>query len=102
MVVALWVLAPARATTFVECGPGLVISPEWRGRILPFPPNFELLWADLRNLGCRLGVIDGVSLRHLAPAASGYDGGHEKERLETLLRSRGLGSLRELQGTIAA
>jgi hypothetical protein len=98
-------LTLARVTTFVECGPAVVISREWRSRILPFPEELgmgwglNLLWSDLQQLGCRLGIIDSVSLRHLAPTAHSYDVASEAERLRLLMKARGIEHIVDSQHT---
>lgn len=101
-------LTLARVTTYVESGPVVVISPEWRSRVVPFPEELgmgwgvDLLWSDLQKLGCRLGIVDGVSLRHLAPAARGYDVGPEAERLRVMMKTRGIERLDAFQRTLAS
>ena len=101
-------LTLARVTTYVESGPVVVISPEWRSRVLPFPEELgmgwgvDLVWSDLQKVGCRLGIVDGVSLRHLAPAARGYDVGPEAERLRAMMKTRGIESLHAFQRTLDA
>jgi hypothetical protein len=101
-------LTLARVTTYVESGPVVVISPEWRSRVVPFPEELgmgwgvDLVWSDLQKVGCRLGIVDGVSLRHLAPAARGYDVGPEAERLRAMMKTRGIESLHAFQRTLGA
>jgi len=101
-------LTLARVTTFVESGPVFVISPEWRSNILPFPEQFgmgwglELIWADLQKRGCRLGIVDGVSLRHLSPAAGSYEIGPEGERLRMMMKARSIERLAAFQRTAGA
>jgi hypothetical protein len=101
-------LTLARVTTFVESGPVVVISSEWRSSVLPFPEEFgmgwglDLIWADLQKRGCRLGIVDGVSLRHLSPAAGGYEIGPEGERLRMMMEARSIESLVALQRTAGA
>lgn len=101
-------LTLARVTTYVESGPMVVISPEWRSRVVPFPEELgmgwgvDLVWSDLQKSGCRLGIIDGVSLRHLAPPARGYDVGPEAERLRVMMKTRGIESLHAFQRTLAS
>lgn len=101
-------LTLARVTTYVEIGPVVVISPEWRSTILPFPEEFgmgwglDLKWADLQEVGCRLGIVDGVSLRHVAPPAGGYSAAPEAERLRRMLRARGSESILTFQRTADA
>jgi hypothetical protein len=69
----------ARSTTFVECGPIVIISPAWRSIVLPMPeefgmgPGLEERWMRLANEHCRLGVIDAVRIRHLGSPGADYD-----------------------------
>jgi hypothetical protein len=101
-------LTLARITTYVESGPVVVIDPEWRSRVLPFPEELamgwgvDLIWSDLQKAGCRLGIVDAVSLRHLAPAALGYEVGPEADRLQTMMKARGIDSLSAFQQTLNA
>jgi hypothetical protein len=101
-------LTLARVTTYVESGPVVVISPEWRSQVVPFPEELgmgwgvDLLWSDLQKVGCRLGIVDGVSMRHLAPAARGYDVGPEADRLQAMMKNRGIESLYAFQRTLGA
>ena len=100
-------LTLARQTSFVEVGPLVVVATGWRARVLPLPEEFamgwglELVWHDLARDGCRLGIVDAVTIRHLAPAAADYDRGPEAERVRALLRARNLRSLREVQRRLA-
>ena len=101
-------LTLARVTTYVESGPVVVISPEWRSQVVPFPEELgmgwgvDLLWSDLQKVGCRLGIVDGVSLRHLAPPARAYDVGPEADRLRVMMKKRGIESLHAFQRTLRA
>jgi len=99
-------LSLARHTTFVEPGPLFVISAPWIRHVLPFPENFGmgyglwLLWQDLQALGCRLGIIDGVAIRHPRAVASEYDATTESARLQKLLRARGFTRQTDAQHTL--
>lgn len=101
-------LTLARVTTYVETGPMLVIAPDWRSRILPFPEDLgmgwgiSLLWTDLQQDGCRLGIVDAVSLRHLAPAARDYEVRPEAERAARMMQVRGIQHLPDFQRTAIA
>lgn len=101
-------LTLARVTTYVESGPVVVIDPEWRSKVLPFPEELamgwgvDLIWSDLQKAGCQLGVVDAVSLRHLAPAAQGYEVGPEADRLQAMMKARGIKSLHTFQRTLDA
>jgi hypothetical protein len=95
----------ARDTTFVESGPIVAISPSLRPRIVPFLQSTEMgwgadiLWTDLIADGYRLGVVDGIPLRHLAQMGSNYDIGPEMARIQMLLADRGLTFMGELMHT---
>jgi hypothetical protein len=100
-------LTLARETTFVEIGPMFVVSGDWVPRVLPFPEGFgmgwglELVWLDLQREGCRLGVVDCVTVSHAAPERGReYDAGPEGERLRALLRERNLASPTDAQRTL--
>ena len=96
----------ARLTNFVEIGPVVAIAPAWRARVVPFPEDvgmgwgLELTWSDLRRDGCRLGIIDAVSMRHLSAAGTGYDASIEKERTHALLDERGVASMKGYQSEL--
>lgn len=98
----------ARHTTFVEPGPLFVVSTPWIRHVLPFPENFGmgyglwLLWQDLQEQGCRMGIIDGVAVKHLAAIAVDYDPTPERTRLRLLLRARGFSHQSEAQRTLGA
>lgn len=89
-------LVLARQTTFVEPGPMFVVNEPWVRKVIPFPPNFGmgwglwLEWQRLRVSGCKLGIVDCVSMKHLSPIARDYAIGVEQERLRTLLRQHSL------------
>lgn len=90
-------LSLARLTTFVEIGPLVLIRPEWRSRLLPFPPSsgmgwgVDLVWSDLRHEGCRFGVVDSVRLRHLTPVTGTdeYDVDEGRGRMAAMYETRG-------------
>jgi len=69
----------ARSTTFVECGPIVIVSPAWRNTVLPMQdefgmgPGLEEPWMRLRDQDCRLGVIDAVRIRHVGSPGADYD-----------------------------
>jgi hypothetical protein len=96
-------LTVARQTTFVEIGPIVVVSAPVRSRIMPLPEDFgmgwgvDLLWHDLVREHWRLGIVDAVSIRHLALSGVLYDTDPEQERLDALLRARRLSSVEEIQ-----
>lgn len=100
-------LTLARETTFVEIGPLFVVTGSWIPRVLPFPEGFgmgwglELVWLDLLREGCRLGVVDCVTVSHPAPEGGReYDAGQEALRLRSLLRERNLESPADAQCTL--
>jgi hypothetical protein len=88
-----------RHTGFVEIGPVLVISPEWRDRVLPLPTEYgmgwglDFVWQDLEQHGCRLGIVDTVRVRHLHPPGDTYDDDAERARLDQMLAEHGLTSV---------
>ncbi len=100
-------LSRARLTSYVEIGPVFAFSAAARALALPFPADIgmgwgmELRWADLREEGLRLGVVDDVTMRHLSPPALTYDAGPESQRLLSMLAERGVQSLGDLQRTSA-
>jgi len=100
-------LSRARLTTFVEIGPIFAVAPSWRDRVLPFPADvgmgwgLELRWLDLREEGCRLGIVDSTPVRHLARFATAYAPDEEIERLTRLLEERGAPGWRGLRRTLA-
>jgi hypothetical protein len=104
------VLSLARETTFVEVGPLFVVTQPWIPRVLPFPEGFgmgwglELVWWDLLREGCRLGVVDCVSVMHPAPEGGSreYDTDPEGERLRSLLRERNLETITDAQCTLTS
>jgi hypothetical protein len=97
----------ARLTTYVEIGPVFAVSRRWAKKILPFPEEFKMgwgldvVWSDLLKEGARLGVVDWVTLNHLAPLAKHYDRSPEYQRMLDVLHQRGYRSLREIQKTLA-
>jgi hypothetical protein len=100
-------LTLARETTFVEIGPLFVVTGSWISRVLPFPEGFgmgwglELVWQDLLREGCRLGVVDCVTVNHpAAPGRREYDAGREAERLRSMLWERKLESPADAQRTL--
>jgi hypothetical protein len=100
-------LSTARLTSFVEIGPVVAIAPAWRHRIVPFPDGvgmgwgLDLEWADLRDEGCRLGIVDATPIRHLSPFASAYVPDEEIAKLERLLAERGAPGWKGVRRTLA-
>lgn len=100
-------LSVVRLTSFVEIGPLFVVGPRWRDRIVPFPPEremgwgLELDWLDLHREGCRLGVVDAVSVHHQGVRAQDYDFDRHHEALFDELARRGVGHWRDVQETLA-
>lgn len=85
----------ARLTRFVEVGPLVVIGPRVRPLITPFPEEFgmgwglDVAWSDLHRRGYRLGVIDGVMIRHHGVVAAAYSTDDSEEMLSRILQQRG-------------
>ncbi len=96
----------ARQTTFVEPGPIFVVSQPWIKHVMPFPKDFGMgwgLWLGWQNLqkhGCKLGILDCLSVKHLSPVASEYSTTIENERLRSLLLDLNLQSPIEAQQTL--
>ena len=97
----------ARLTTFVESGPLVLVSASWVGRVTPLPESrgmgwgVELDWIDLRNVGCRLGIVDAVRVVHLGKVAATYDDASVREAMRAELRERGVEDWGPLQETLA-
>jgi hypothetical protein len=100
-------LVLARQTTFVEPGPLFVVNQPWVRKVIPFPRNFGmgwglwLEWQHLRESGCRLGIVDCVSMKHLSPVADDYSVVLELRRLRRLLRQHQLLKPQDGQRTLA-
>jgi hypothetical protein len=68
----------ARRTDFVEIGPLTLVRRDLFADLIPFPPSrwcygIDLLWSELaRRRGLRMGIVDGVAVRHLRPVAASY------------------------------
>ena len=99
-------LSVVRATTFVEIGPLFVVAPSCRDRIVPFPVRrgmgwgLELEWHGLLERGCRLGIVDAVTVQHLGPIGASYDVELVKKGSEAELRARGAAHWSDLQETL--
>jgi len=99
-------LSVARTTTFVEIGPLFVVAPSCRDRIVPFPVQrgmgwgLELEWHGLLERGCRLGIVDAVTVQHLGAIGVSYDLELVKESSEAELRARGVERWSDLQETL--
>jgi hypothetical protein len=95
----------ARVTTFVDIGPVLVIGPKWRSRVEPFPEEgmgwgVELEWYDLHLHGLRMGVVDAVSIRHLAGIGGEYAVAGERLAAADGLRKRGFRAWSDVEAVI--
>jgi hypothetical protein len=99
----------ARSTTVIECGPLVVVSPEFRDRVLPMPDDFgmgwglELVWHQARRDGERFGLVDAVRQRHHGAIAVDYP--HpvevERDRFIALRDAAGLANLPDLYQVLA-
>jgi hypothetical protein len=102
-----WRLSTARLTSFVEIGPLFVVGPGWRHRIVPFPAErgmgwgLELDWLDLQREGCRLGIVDAVSVSHVGARGAEYDFDRHHAEVHAELARRGIGHWRDFQETFA-
>lgn len=96
----------ARLTSWVDIGPAFVVRRPWIDRVLPFPPGYGmgwglgLVWQRLRDEGCRLGIVDAISVQHLHPPYREYDRLPEARRVERLLRERGLQKTADAQACL--
>jgi glycosyltransferase involved in cell wall biosynthesis len=101
-------LSVARLTSYVENGPLFAVRRPFTSAILPFPGGhemgwgLELEWFDLCCRGARLGIVDGIPIRHLRPVGADYAKEAERDRLRQLLRDRGLRSFSELRRTFGS
>ena len=95
----------ARHSTFVEPGPLVVVTQPWIDQVMPFPENFGmgwgiwLLWQKLQPGGCKLGIIDCVTVNHPSPVATEYTSALQVEhgRLRSLIREQGFQSTEDAQ-----
>jgi hypothetical protein len=98
----------ARQTAFVEIGPVVAFSKEVVDLFLPFPEvgmgwGLDAHWAYLiRERGLRAGVIDAVAVRHLNPAAAGYNRHQAIAAAQAFLAAHPFLPVSESQRTIAA
>jgi hypothetical protein len=100
-------LSRARRTTFVESGPLFAVGPRFRDRILPLPEQrgmgwgVEIDWHDLAAEGCRLGIVDSVTIEHRGRAGAAYDAAELKRRLRAELEARGQPEWGDMRRTLA-
>jgi hypothetical protein len=100
-------LSVARLTTFVECGPLVVVSERWLERVLPLPETrgmgwgLELDWMVLREDGCPFGIVDSCRIDHVGVVGGGYDKGEAVRQVHAELATRGIHDWSEIQQTIA-
>ena len=98
--------ARARLTTFVEIGPVFAVAPSWRETFTPFPADLgmgwglELIWGRERARGCRLGVVDAVTVSHPDYPTLGYAQEAEEARAQALMREAGIAGMREAQSIL--
>jgi hypothetical protein len=89
-------LSAVRVTNFVEVGPLVVIAPEFRRHILPFPESLgngwglDVQWMALSDAtGARFGIVDAVTMRHLHPVGRDYDMQGETALLDRVIQETG-------------
>jgi len=93
----------ARSGGMVESGPLVLLGPAARALALPLPVELgmgwgvEVTWWRLRAKGIRLGIVDAVPMRHLAPLSDRYDTTAEQVRLAAAFRAEGLRDWGDLQ-----
>jgi hypothetical protein len=93
-----------RLTTFVESGPLVVVAPACVSRVTPLPDTRGMGWGlelDWIDLGCRLGIVDAVRIRHLGKVSATYDDTALRARMREELAARGLDGWAPLQRTLA-
>ena len=97
----------ARETAYVEQGPVTVFTPEAQVLVFPLPESndmgwgVEAQWSSLRARGLRLGIVDETRVVHAQRPASAYDPSVERDRMRERVASAGLGSIWEIQRTLA-
>jgi hypothetical protein len=100
--------ALARLSNLVEPGPLFVLTRPWVGRVVPFPGDFGmgfglwLLWRDLQPQGCRLGIVDCVTVNHPSPVGRAYASSRHVEhgRLRSLLDGQEIRQASDAQRTL--
>ena len=98
-------LVLARTTRWVEQGPLLLFGPRAAARLLPLREDvrwpawgIEAGWSRARDEGLDLGIVDGVTMRHVQRVNATRYSWQDAERQEAaLLREAGFASTRSLQ-----
>jgi hypothetical protein len=97
----------ARRTHFVEIGPVVVMSPEGRARLLPFPAaemgwGVEAQWGVASREGQIVaGIVDAVTIEHFGPVAAEYDRAAAFAERDRFVAESGLSSLDDIQINVA-
>jgi hypothetical protein len=97
-------LVLARTTRFVEQGPLALFGPRAVARLLPFREDvpwpgwgIEALWSRARDDGVTLGIVDGVTMRHVQRVnASRYSWRDAQRHEAALLTEAGFPSIASL------
>ncbi|MDT8386616.1 MAG: hypothetical protein RQ736_03835 [Thiogranum sp.] len=100
----------ARLTTFVEPGPMFVVTQPWINQVMPFPKNFGMgwgiwvLWLKLQPKGCKLGIVDYVTVNHSSPVGTDYAPALqvERHRVRSLLLEQNFQEAGDAQKTLGA
>ena len=80
-----------RESNFVEIGPLTVLRKDAFADLIPFPASrwcwgIDVIWAEIaKRRGWRMGIVDGVPVRHLKPIAKSYDKGEAVAEARALL-----------------
>jgi hypothetical protein len=97
-----------RETQFVEIGPVFAFAARAFDRLLPFPElqtgwGLDAHWSAVaREHGWKLGVVDGVPIRHaVRPIAASYDRSAALEEARAFLAGRDYVTAAEAQRTLA-
>lgn len=97
-----------RLTAFVEQGPVLAFSERGVAGCFPLREDrgmgwgLEADWARLATQGLRLGIVDGVGMRHLNPVSSAYDRRAAEHVARRALAEAGFESFTALQVTLGS
>jgi hypothetical protein len=92
----------ARRTGFVEIGPLVAMRESLRPALLPLDESLGMGWGQdhmwaryYSDHGIRVGIIDGVRMRHLGRAGAGYDVAAARQQLNRCLERSGYTSFRD-------
>jgi hypothetical protein len=64
--------------------------------------GLDFLWHHLAHDGCALGIVDAVSLMHLARAGTDYEIAPERARVDAFIAERRLTNIGDIQQVLWA